>query len=75
MRGTLDACGDQGFCLDGKALDLGALDTPAAADLDHDGTTGTKRAELTSLVGNHVTVTFRGDDPSDPVTEVDGIAW
>jgi hypothetical protein len=75
VSGTLLACGLQEFCVGDQTLDFGALDTPAAADFDQDGTTGTKLAELTGLVGTDVTLTLRGAGSSAAVVTVNGITW
>jgi hypothetical protein len=52
----LESCAG-GFCLNGQVLGLGSTDTPAGGDLNGDGTTDSRGAELTSLVGSVVTVT------------------
>lgn len=52
--------------MDGRSLDLGALDAPAAHDHDGDGTVETRRAELEGLAGQAVRV--RGTAlPGQPV--------
>lgn len=73
VAGTLQACGDGEFCIGDRTLDLGDLDTPAAADFDGDGTVGSKRAELTGLVGNVVTVTL--DGAHGAVLTLDALTW
>lgn len=73
VAGTLQACGDGVFCIGDRTLDLGDLDTPAAADFDGDGTTGSKRTELTGLVGTVVTVTL--DGPHGAVLTLNALTW
>jgi membrane-bound lytic murein transglycosylase B len=61
-QGTWSACstgGAAGWCLGSQPLDLGdpaALDQPAVADLDADGTVESSRLELTGLEGQVVAV-------------------
>jgi hypothetical protein len=59
LTGTLSACGDGGWCIGDRKLDLGPdahLAAPAAHDYDGDGATESNAAELEGLAGAAVTL-------------------
>jgi hypothetical protein len=74
VSGELAAC-DDGWCLDGTALDLGPakqLANEAAADYDGNGSKDTNAEEFQGLEGEDVTLLVTTSSDSNVVYVVDG---
>jgi hypothetical protein len=77
LEGDLSACGT-GWCVDGKALDLGPAEQlagEAADDFDGDGTVETNTAELEGLAGFFVTLKVASGSKPAKVYVLEGFRY